>query len=168
MRNTIPTPICPKNTNPPKFGLQSHDLFQLLAHEFFCVGFQSCKFGASTTFSHHDFISSSTIFSALDSQYHDFTVLSNQFSTFTIYSSIFSPLCAYKTATLDYKRKCPKECREVVSSLIFAAARLADVPELRQLRSVFTDIYRNSLECYLNKEVRKVTSSMQQRTLPWL
>ncbi|XP_075110389.1 uncharacterized protein LOC107804723 [Nicotiana tabacum] len=69
---------------------------------------------------------------------------------------------------LKLRRKCPKECREVVSSLIFAAARLADVPELRQLRSVFTDIYRNSLECYLNKEVRKVTSSMQQRTLPWL
>ncbi|XP_016438489.1 uncharacterized protein LOC107764441 [Nicotiana tabacum] len=44
----------------------------------------------------------------------------------------------------DYET-CPEERREAVKSLIFAAARLADVPELCQLRSVFTEIYENSL-----------------------
>lgn len=52
-----------------------------------------------------------------------------------------------------YKQKeCPEECREAVASLIFAAARFADVPELRELRSVFTERYGNSLECYVSKE----------------
>ncbi|XP_059303306.1 uncharacterized protein LOC132055476 [Lycium ferocissimum] len=52
-----------------------------------------------------------------------------------------------------YKQKdCPEECREAVASLIFAAARFADVPELRELRSVFTDRYGNSIECYVSKE----------------
>ncbi|MCD7450828.1 hypothetical protein HAX54_008571 [Datura stramonium] len=52
-----------------------------------------------------------------------------------------------------YKQKeCPEECREAVASLVFAAARFADVPELRELRSVFTERYGNSLECYVSKE----------------
>jgi len=50
-------------------------------------------------------------------------------------------------------RECPEECREAVASLIFAAARFADVPELRELRSVFTERYGNFLECHVNKEV---------------
>lgn len=50
------------------------------------------------------------------------------------------------------QRECPEECREAVASLIFAAARFADVPELRQLRSVFTERYGNFLECHVNKE----------------
>ncbi|XP_009789851.1 vacuolar protein sorting-associated protein IST1 [Nicotiana sylvestris] len=54
--------------------------------------------------------------------------------------------------TMYKQRECPEECREAVSSLIFAAARFADVPELRQLRSVFTERYENSVECYVSKE----------------
>ncbi|XP_016444578.1 uncharacterized protein LOC107769833 [Nicotiana tabacum] len=54
--------------------------------------------------------------------------------------------------TMYKQRECPEECREAVSSLIFAAARLSDVPELRQLRSVFTERYENSVECYVSKE----------------
>lgn len=50
------------------------------------------------------------------------------------------------------QRECPEECREAVASLIFAAARFADVPELRQLRSIFTERYGNFLECHVNKE----------------
>lgn len=40
-----------------------------------------------------------------------------------------------------------------MASLIFAAARFADVPELRELRSLFTERYGNFLECHVNKEV---------------
>lgn len=50
------------------------------------------------------------------------------------------------------QRECPEECREAVASLIFAAARFADVPELRQLRSIFTERYGNFIECHVNKE----------------
>ncbi|KAJ8535963.1 hypothetical protein K7X08_034364 [Anisodus acutangulus] len=63
--------------------------------------------------------------------------------------------CDHITNNLSimYKqRECPEECREAVASLIFAAARFADVPELRELRSVFTERYGNSLECYASEE----------------
>lgn len=50
------------------------------------------------------------------------------------------------------ERDCPEECREAVSSLIYAAARLADLPELRDLRTLFTEKYGSSLEPFLNKE----------------
>lgn len=50
-------------------------------------------------------------------------------------------------------RECPEECREAVPSLMYAAARFADLPELRDLRNLFTEKYGNSLECYINKEV---------------
>lgn len=65
-------------------------------------------------------------------------------------------------------RECPKECREAVSSLIFAAARMADVPELRELRNILTERYGNSLESFVNKEVIIYTStesSLQATTL---
>lgn len=48
---------------------------------------------------------------------------------------------------------CPEECREAVSSLMFAAARFSDLPELRDLRQIFQDRYGNSLECYVNQKV---------------
>nr|GEV55653.1 IST1-like protein [Tanacetum cinerariifolium] len=46
----------------------------------------------------------------------------------------------------------PEECTEAVSSLMYAAARFADLPELRELRSLFTERYGNSLESFVNKE----------------
>jgi len=52
-------------------------------------------------------------------------------------------------------RDCPEECKEAVSSLMDAAARTGDLPELRQLRTLFTDKYGNSLEPYANKEVNQ-------------
>ncbi|KAE7997438.1 hypothetical protein FH972_002076 [Carpinus fangiana] len=47
---------------------------------------------------------------------------------------------------------CPEECKEAVPSLMYAAARFSDLPELRDLRSMFTERYGNSLESYINKE----------------
>jgi len=52
-------------------------------------------------------------------------------------------------------RECPDECKEAVPSLMYAAARFADLPELRELRTLFTDKYGNSLEPYINKEVNQ-------------
>lgn len=37
--------------------------------------------------------------------------------------------------------------------MIFAAARFADLPELRDLRAAFTERYGNSIDLYANKEV---------------
>ncbi|PIA65057.1 hypothetical protein AQUCO_00100498v1 [Aquilegia coerulea] len=53
---------------------------------------------------------------------------------------------------MQKQRECPEECREVVSSLMFAAARFADLPELRDLRDMFTERYGKALESFVNKE----------------
>lgn len=53
---------------------------------------------------------------------------------------------------MNKQSECPEECREAVSSLIFAAARFADLPELRELRAAFTEKYGNSTEIFANKE----------------
>ncbi|RDX78596.1 IST1-like protein, partial [Mucuna pruriens] len=47
---------------------------------------------------------------------------------------------------------CPEECRMAVSSLMFAAARFSDLPELRDLRQIFQERYGNGMECYVNQE----------------
>ncbi|CAL0325987.1 unnamed protein product [Lupinus luteus] len=47
---------------------------------------------------------------------------------------------------------CPDECKEAVPTLIYAAARFADLPELREFRTLFTEKFGNSLEPYINKE----------------
>ncbi|ESW07683.1 hypothetical protein PHAVU_010G150200 [Phaseolus vulgaris] len=54
------------------------------------------------------------------------------------------------------QKDCPEECKEAVSSLMDAAARTGDLPELRQLRTLFTDKYGNSLEPYANKEEKPI------------
>ncbi|KAH1105130.1 hypothetical protein GLYMA_13G358600v4 [Glycine max] len=50
------------------------------------------------------------------------------------------------------QRDCPAECKEAIQSLIYAAARFSDLPELRELRSLFTGKFGNSLELYISKE----------------
>jgi hypothetical protein len=40
-----------------------------------------------------------------------------------------------------------------VSSLMFAAARFSDLPELRDLRQIFQERYGSSIECFVNQEV---------------
>ncbi|GFP88891.1 ist1-like protein [Phtheirospermum japonicum] len=62
-------------------------------------------------------------------------------------------------SAMDKQRECPEECREAVSTLMFAAARFADLPELRELRTLFSERYANSLDCFINKEfVEKMKS----------
>ncbi|XP_011072343.1 muscle M-line assembly protein unc-89 isoform X2 [Sesamum indicum] len=58
-------------------------------------------------------------------------------------------------AAMSKQKECPEECKEAVSSLVFAAARFADLPELRDLRTLVSEKYGNSLDCYLNKEFAK-------------
>ncbi|KAG8494738.1 hypothetical protein CXB51_012536 [Gossypium anomalum] len=61
--------------------------------------------------------------------------------------------CISKNLSVMQKQsECPEECREAVPSLIYAAARFADLPELRDLRTIFTEKYGNSLDSYLNQE----------------
>ncbi|KAL2462691.1 uncharacterized protein Fot_53928 [Forsythia ovata] len=55
-------------------------------------------------------------------------------------------------ALMDKQRECPGECREAVSSLMFAAARFADLPELRELRTLFSERFGESPDIYVNKE----------------
>ncbi|OIW03821.1 hypothetical protein TanjilG_30097 [Lupinus angustifolius] len=50
------------------------------------------------------------------------------------------------------QRECPDECKEAIPSLIYAAARVSDLPELRDLRTLFTEKFENSLEPYTCKE----------------
>ncbi|XP_008228522.1 PREDICTED: uncharacterized protein LOC103327924 [Prunus mume] len=54
---------------------------------------------------------------------------------------------------MQNQSECPEECREAVPSLMYAAARFADLPELRDLRNMFTERYGNSLEPFVNKEL---------------
>ncbi|KAF7848874.1 hypothetical protein BT93_L1476 [Corymbia citriodora subsp. variegata] len=55
-------------------------------------------------------------------------------------------------STMQKQSECPEECREAVSSLMFAAARFSDLPELRDLRKIFQERYENSLDCFINQE----------------
>lgn len=74
---------------------------------------------------------------------NDITLL----KTFPLVFGLTFPLVSH------FYRECPEECRDAVPSLMYAAARFADLPELRDLRSLFTEKYGNSLEYYINKEV---------------
>ncbi|KAK6914896.1 Vacuolar protein sorting-associated protein Ist1, partial [Dillenia turbinata] len=55
-------------------------------------------------------------------------------------------------SVMQKEKECPEECREAVACLMFAAARFADLPELRDLRTIFTERYGSSLEPFINKE----------------
>ncbi|KAJ7969621.1 IST1 like [Quillaja saponaria] len=62
-------------------------------------------------------------------------------------------------SVMQKQRECPEECREAISSLMFAAARFSDLPELRDLRQIFQERYGNALEYYVNQEfVENLTS----------
>ena len=55
-------------------------------------------------------------------------------------------------SAMDKQRECLEECREAAAGLMFAAARFADLPELRELRTIFSESYGNSLDYYVNKQ----------------
>ncbi|TVU08608.1 hypothetical protein EJB05_42017 [Eragrostis curvula] len=54
--------------------------------------------------------------------------------------------------SLQKQRECPPETREAVSTLIFAAARFPDLPELCDLRLLFTERYGNFVEHFVSLE----------------
>ncbi|XP_017223557.1 uncharacterized protein LOC108200014 [Daucus carota subsp. sativus] len=53
---------------------------------------------------------------------------------------------------MQKQRECPENCREAVGSLMFAAARFSDLPELRDLRDAFQERYGNSIEHFVNQK----------------
>ncbi|GAV82136.1 Ist1 domain-containing protein [Cephalotus follicularis] len=54
---------------------------------------------------------------------------------------------------MQKQRQCPDNCKEAVSSLMFAAARFSDLPELRDLRHMFYERYGNSVELFVNQRL---------------
>ncbi|KAG8074845.1 hypothetical protein GUJ93_ZPchr0006g40722 [Zizania palustris] len=63
--------------------------------------------------------------------------------------------------SLQKQRDCPQETMEAVSTLIFAAARFPDLPELCDLRHTFTERYGNFLEPFVSLEfVQKLDNKL--------
>ncbi|KAH9311515.1 hypothetical protein KI387_026550, partial [Taxus chinensis] len=54
---------------------------------------------------------------------------------------IFCDCILKKLSSIWKQRDCPQDIKEAVSSLIFAAARCAEVPELQALRGIFATRY---------------------------
>ncbi|XP_050217059.1 uncharacterized protein LOC126667947 isoform X1 [Mercurialis annua] len=67
-------------------------------------------------------------------------------------------------SVMQKMRHCPEDCREAVSSLMFAAARFSDLPELRDLRDVFYERYGSSVELFANQEFVENLSSKPSTT----
>lgn len=68
---------------------------------------------------------------------------------------VIEQYCEYIAKQLNNLQKqseCPREALEAVSTLIFAAARYPDLPELCDLRHVFTERYGPSIETFVSSE----------------
>ncbi|KAJ6810964.1 uncharacterized protein M6B38_155910 [Iris pallida] len=69
--------------------------------------------------------------------------------------------------SLQKQRECPEEAMEAMSTLIFAAARFSDLPELCDLRTLFTERYGSEMESSINGEfvekVQKKSFSMEKK-----
>ncbi|KAF8658792.1 hypothetical protein HU200_059279 [Digitaria exilis] len=76
---------------------------------------------------------------------------------------IIEELCDYirkQLGSLQKQRECPPESREAVSTLIFAAARFPDLPELCDLRHIFQERFGNFVEPFVSREfIRKLEST---------
>ncbi|XP_010447398.1 PREDICTED: uncharacterized protein LOC104730036 [Camelina sativa] len=62
-------------------------------------------------------------------------------------------------STMQKLPECPEECREAVSSLMFAASGFSEMPELRELRQMFHEKYADSLGLFVNQELVENMSS---------
>ncbi|KAJ7003124.1 hypothetical protein NC653_008381 [Populus alba x Populus x berolinensis] len=72
-----------------------------------------------------------------------------------IYYNFIEQLCdciSSNLSLMNKQKECPEECKEAVQSLIYAAARFSEFPELRDLRSEFINRYGPPLEALVNKE----------------
>lgn len=54
--------------------------------------------------------------------------------------------------SLQKLRECPEDAKEAISTLIFAAARFSDLPELYDLRQIFTERYGGQMESSVNAQ----------------
>ncbi|XP_050366883.1 uncharacterized protein LOC126785286 [Argentina anserina] len=62
-------------------------------------------------------------------------------------------------SVMQKQRECPEECKEAVASLMVAAARFSDLPELRDIRKLFQERYGNSLDyCVDQKFVENIAA----------
>ncbi|XP_023514654.1 uncharacterized protein LOC111778886 [Cucurbita pepo subsp. pepo] len=69
-------------------------------------------------------------------------------------------------SVLIKQSECPDECNEAVASLIYAAARFADLPELRELRNFFTGKYGCSFEPFTSIElIEKSRATIQSKEI---
>ncbi|GLT62184.1 hypothetical protein SLA2020_348400 [Shorea laevis] len=68
-------------------------------------------------------------------------------------------------SAMNKQRDCPEECKEAVPSLMYAAARFYDLPELRDLRTMFTERYRNSLSLIQIKRSNSPTKKIKIQLL---
>lgn len=71
----------------------------------------------------------------------------------------------YNQSVMFLCRVCPADLKEAISSVIFASPRCADLPELLQIRTLFTTKYGKEFvaaaaelrpECGVNRRVRSV------------
>ncbi|CAH2077240.1 unnamed protein product [Thlaspi arvense] len=62
-------------------------------------------------------------------------------------------------STMQKMEECPEDCREAVSSLMFAASGFSELPELRELRQMFHEKYADSLGLFVNQELVESMSS---------
>lgn len=60
-----------------------------------------------------------------------------------------------------FHRECPDEAKEAISTLIFAAARFSDLPELCDLRRAFNERFGGSMESFVNSEVLYFSVTIQ-------
>ncbi|KAG6482329.1 hypothetical protein ZIOFF_058960 [Zingiber officinale] len=79
----------------------------------------------------------------------------------------FGEVVLNQLPSLQKLRKCPQGAVEAVSTLIFAAARFSDLPELCDLRRIFTNRYGGPMESFVNAEfvekIQKKTFSKEDK-----
>lgn len=83
---------------------------------------------------------------------------------------IIQQYCEYiksQLPSLQNQRECPQEAVEAVATLIYAAARFPDLPELCELRHLFIDRYGNLVESSVNAEfvekIQKKSFSVEKK-----